>query len=380
MKQTPLNDTHVKLGAKMVPFGGFLMPVSYSGILEEHHAVRNSVGVFDISHMGELQIRGVEAFSFLQYLIPNNLEKLIDGQILYTPLCNEAGGVVDDILVYQRNRSDYLLVVNASNTDKVFAWVQKQITGWKNVTLQNDSDKIALLAIQGPKAEILLEDLGILLSDLKYYYFKNVTFHGLPLLISRTGYTGEDGFEIFVEHEKNPGLLQELWTALFKTEKFVVKPIGLGARDTLRLECCFSLYGHELLDTISPIEAGIAWTLDMQKKDFIGKSALKNSTRRKLVAFELVGQGIPRAEYPVWQEGVRVGFVTSGSLLPTVQKNAGLALIESSKTLPGTPLQIEIRSQKVDGVIVSKPFYLPVQRREMRKISCSQQNVNYSSS
>jgi aminomethyltransferase len=364
VKQTCLHDTHVKLKAKILPFGGFLMPISYSTVLQEHHAVRTSVGVFDISHMGELQIRGAGAFDFLQYLIANNLEKLTDGQILYTPLCNETGGVVDDILVYQRNRSDYLLVVNASNTEKVFCWVQKQITGWNNVTVENDSDKISLLAIQGPKAEALLKNFGMSLSDLQYYHFKNVAFRGCSLLVSRTGYTGEDGFEIFVDHEKNPELLQELWDSLFTVKNFTVEPIGLGARDTLRLECCFSLYGHELLDTVSPIESGIGWTLDMQKKDFIGKNTLKNLTKRKLVAFELVGKGIPRAEYPVWQNGNKVGVVTSGSLLPTVQKNAGLALIESSQTSPGASLAVEIRAQKVDAIIVTKPFYLPVQRRK----------------
>lgn len=358
-RKTPLYDKHVEYGGKIVEFGGWLLPVQYAGILEEHHVIREKVGLFDVSHMGEVMVEGPDALAFLQKLLTNNVGKTVAGQIQYSPMCYEDGGVVDDLLTYCKAPDKYLLVINAANIDKDWAWMIENSKGY-NLELNNISAATAELALQGPLAEKTLQKLTAAgLADIGYYRFQDdVVVAGKKTLISRTGYTGEDGFEIYCAAED----AQELWDALMAAGKeFGIQPAGLGCRDTLRFEACMPLYGHELSAQISPLEAGLGKFVALDKNDFNGKTALAQQKEqgllRKLVGFVVTGKGIARAGYPVLSAGRYIGTVTTGSFAPTVGKNLGLALVEAGYAGVGQLLEIEIRNKPVAAEVIKKPFY-----------------------
>ena len=359
MRKTPLNATHRASGAKMVPFGGWDMPVEYSGLISEHMAVRKAAGLFDVSHMGEFEVEGPGALAFLQRTTANNVAKLVDGQAQYSafPLAN--GAPLDDVIVYRRAADRYLLVVNAGNIEKDFRWLQEQ--GPQDIRLENKSDAYALLALQGPRAAEILRALTTFdLSGLKYYHFAEAEVDSYPVTVSRTGYTGEDGFEIFV----SPQLVEAFWKRLLEAgrEKGLV-PVGLGARDTLRLEARLCLHGQDMDETTSLVEAGLGWmvSLDEAKGDFPGRAVLaeqkKNGPPRKLVGFEMTGRGIARHGYPVLIHDERMGEVTSGTYAPFLQKNIGLCYVPAARAAVGTELAIDIRERKVPARVVPTPFY-----------------------
>ncbi len=357
-KRTPLFEAHVKAGAKLIDFGEWKMPVQYAGILEEHKTVRTKAGLFDVSHMGEIEVRGPQTLEMVNKLITNDTSELADGQILYSPMCYEHGGTVDDLLAYRHNQEFILLVVNASNTDKDFSWVE-QIAQDFEVTVKNISEQTAQLALQGPLAERILQQIcDIDLTQLKYYWFTHGKVAGVECLISRTGYTGEDGFEFYFD----PTCALKLWDDILaagKTDR--VEPIGLGARDTLRFEACLPLYGHELSGSISPLEAGLGNFIKLDKADFIGKQALveqkSKGLERKIVGFELIERGIARSHYPLSINGEDIGFVTSGSFAPTLEKNLGLGLLKASTAQVGQEIEVIIRGKGVKARIIPKPFY-----------------------
>jgi len=359
MRKTPLNAAHRASGAKMVPFGGWDMPVEYSGLISEHMAVRNAAGLFDVSHMGEFEVEGPGALAFLQRVTANNVAKLVDGQAQYSALPMPNGAPVDDVIVYRRAADRYLLVVNAGNIEKDFRWLQEQ--GPQDVRLENKSDAYALLALQGPRAAEILQALTTFdLSGLKYYHFADAEVDSYAVTVSRTGYTGEDGFEIFVP----PQLVEAFWKRLLDAgrDKGLV-PAGLGARDTLRLEARMCLYGQDMDETTSLIEAGLGWivSLDEAKGDFPGRAVLaeqkKNGAPRKLVGFEVTGRGIARHGYPVLIHDERVGEVTSGTYAPFLQKNIGLCYVPAARAAVGTELAVDIRERKVPARVVPTPFY-----------------------
>lgn len=358
LQRTSLYEAHAKAGAKLIDFGGWEMPVQYSGILDEHRAVRTKAGLFDVSHMGEIDVQGPGAEGMVNMLICNDAAKLADGQILYSPMCNHEGGIVDDLLVYRYSQEHFLLVVNASNTAKDFAWVI-QLAPKYDVQVNNISAQTAQLALQGPLAERILQPLtDIDLSRIQYYWFDNGKVAGVNCLISRTGYTGEDGFELYFE----PQFAVNLWEEVLAAGKEDgAQPIGLGARDTLRFEACLPLYGNELGDNISPLEAGLGIFVKLDKPDFIGKKALAvqkgASVPRKLIGFEMIERGIPRSHYPLAVSGREIGFVTSGSFSPTLQKNIGLGLIEAKEAETGKEIEVVVRGKGVKAKIISKPFY-----------------------
>jgi aminomethyltransferase len=358
-KRTPLYDVHVASGAKVIEFGGWLMPVQYTGILEEHRAVREKAGLFDVSHMGEIKITGPQAKQLINQLITNDVSKLVINQVQYSPLCYDDGGVVDDLLVYRLAEEEYVLVVNAGNIDKDFAWIKEHSAGFA-ADVKNLSQQVAELALQGPRAEFILQQLTKTgLTSLHYYWLqRDVQIAGVTCLLSRTGYTGEDGFEIYCR----PAEVRLLWETLLaagKQEGLVAA--GLGARDTLRFEAGLPLYGHELSATISPLEAGLGMFVKLDKADFIGKAALAAlkaaGLSRKVVGVEMLGRGIARAGYECYKDGRRVGVVTSGSYAPTLDKNLAVALLDAEVAVAGTPLSIAIRGKLVDAVLIKKPFY-----------------------
>lgn len=357
MKKTPLYENHIKWGGKIIDFGGWALPVQYKGIIDEHNQVRSHAGLFDVSHMGEVRVTGEDAEKYLQRMVTKDISKAAAGQAIYTPMCYEDGGVVDDLLIYKLSDEEYLLVVNAANTDKDFDWLLQHVDG--DVTVVNESADYAQLALQGPKAEEILQRLTDKpLNDIRFYRFDaNVDVAGIPAIVSRTGYTGEDGFELYVKSE----FASELWEKLLETGKDDgLMPIGLGARDTLRFEVALPLYGNELAKDITPLEAGIGFFVSLDK-DFIGKEVLskqkKEGVRRKIVGFEMVGRGIARSHQTVEIDGEEVGFVTSGSFAPSLKKNMGLALIKKEYAEIGTKLDIMIRSKPVKAAVVKKPFY-----------------------
>ncbi|AQS58350.1 glycine cleavage system protein T [Desulforamulus ferrireducens] len=359
LKRTPLYDTHLAAGAKMVEFGGWLMPVQYEGILKEHQAVRTAAGLFDVSHMGEIEISGPGARNFLQGLIPNDVNRLKPGCAIYSPLCNPAGGIIDDLLVYQLEENQYLLVVNASNIDKDYRWIETQAEGQGDITIKNVSEVTGQLALQGPVAEKVLQKLtAINLSEIKYFCFVYGQVEGVQCLISRTGYTGEDGFELYFPAEHATAL----WNAILAAGQLEgVQPAGLGARDTLRFEACLPLYGHELTDEISPLMAGLGWTVKFNKPDFIGREALSKEKEagvsHKLVGLEMIERGIPRQGYPVQREGQEIGWITSGTFAPTLNKNLGLAYVLVQYAEIGSELDVMVRNKPVKARVVPKPFY-----------------------
>jgi aminomethyltransferase len=354
LKKTPLNEVEKALGGRMVDFGGWELPVQFSGILEEHEAVRTDVGVFDVSHMGEITVRGPQALDLLQRSTCNDVAKLVDGRAHYTGLLYPNGGFVDDILIYQIAPNDFFIVVNASNSDKGFAWLQQAAQGM-DVEVRNRSADYAQLALQGPNAERVLQTMtSIPLGDIKYYHFDRGDVDGAAAIVSRTGYTGEDGFEIYVTPEHAPRILQKLVDA-------GVKPCGLGARDTLRLEAKMALYGNDIDDTTTPIEADLAWIVKLDKGDFTGRNVLarekQEGPRRKLVGFEMVDRGIARHGYPVVDGGEEIGVVTSGTHSPTLKKSIGLAYLPLDKSAQGTELMILIRGKETRARVVPTPFY-----------------------
>ena len=357
MKTTPLTDTHVALGAKMVDFAGFYMPVRYSSDLDEHHCVRNAVGMFDVSHMGEFIIKGENALPFLQKIVSNDVSKLEKGQALYAYLPNATGGIVDDLLVYHLDDDNYMCVVNAGNIDKDWAWFQQHNT--ENAEMHNISDNTALLAIQGPKATEALQSLTeVDLSSIPYYRFKRGAFAGVDnVIISATGYTGAGGFELYF----NKAHAVDVWNKILEAGKpFGLQPIGLGARDTLRLEKGFCLYGNDIDDTTSPLEAGLSWVTKFNK-DFIAKDILlkqkADGLQRKLVGFVMVDRGIPRHGYLIKDEqGNEIGIVTSGTQSPTLGYGVGLGYVDVAYTNTDSEIFIDIRGKLLKAKVVKLPF------------------------
>jgi len=357
LKATPLHGVHRKLGAKMVDFGGWDMPVQYASILEEHHAVRRSVGLFDVSHMGEIDIQGPEALALTDYVTTNSTSKLKIGQAQYSGLLYEHGGFVDDVLVHKIAGNHYFLCVNASNQDKDYAHIAS--LNRFNARVEFSSDRYAQLAIQGPKALLTLQKLTPAdLAAIGYYHFIDASVSETPARIARTGYTGEDGFEIYIPPDQAVRIWDEILAA---GQEFGIKPCGLGARNTLRLEAKMALYGHEIHASITPFEADLAWIVKMEKGDFVGKQALatqkERGAARKLAGFEMLGRGIGRDGYEVYVEGKPAGWVTSGGPSPTLNKNIGLCYLPTDQAKPGQPIQVLIRNQPVDAVTVSTPFY-----------------------
>jgi aminomethyltransferase len=357
LKATPLNAAHRKLGARMVDFGGWDMPVQYSGILDEHHAVRRNVGLFDVSHMGEIEITGPNAFALTDFVTTNVVAKLQIGQAQYTGLLYEHGGFVDDILVHKVADDHYFLCVNASNQEKDFEHIAK--ANRQGARVEFASNRYAQLAIQGPNALPTLQKLPATeLAAIPYYHFTDGSVSGTRARIARTGYTGEDGIEIYIAPEQAERLWNEI---LHAGQEFGIKPCGLGARNTLRLEAKMALYGHEIHASITPYEADLAWIVKMDKGDFIGRAALaKQKTegvKRKLVGFEMTGRGIGRDGYEVFQNGAAAGWVTSGGPAPTLNKNIGLCYLPTDRAKTGERIEIMIRNQAVDAITVPTPFY-----------------------
>jgi len=347
------------MGAKTIDFGGWALPVQFSSIKEEHEAVRTRAGLFDVSHMGEIDVKGEKALDYLQKMMTNDVSKLKVNGAQYTAMCYEDGGTVDDLLVYKYSEEHYLLVVNAANTVKDYDWLEEHII--EGVSLNNISNEMAQLAIQGPKAEVILQRLtNTDLSSIGFFKFQaDLMIAGIKTLVSRTGYTGEDGFELYTASEDAPAL----WKAILAAgEPENILPCGLGARDTLRFEAKLALYGQELTKDISPLEAGIGFAVKTSKEaDFAGKSALlrqrENGLERKLVGIEMIGRGIPRTNYPVYKGEELIGEVTTGTQSPTLKKNVGLALIKKEYTEMDTELDVEIRNKRVQAKVIPSPFY-----------------------
>lgn len=358
MKNTALTHKHIELGAKMVPFAGYNMPVQYAGINAEHETVRKGVGVFDVSHMGEFILRGEKALDLIQRVTSNDASKLYDGKVQYSCLPNEDGGIVDDLLVYRLDEKTYMLVVNASNIEKDWNWISKYNTG--GAEMKNISDKTSLLAVQGPKAAEALQSLtDIDLGTMEYYTFKKGKFAGVDnVLVSATGYTGAGGFEIYVENSQ----AEHIWDAIFKAgQPYGIKPIGLGARDTLRLEMGFCLYGNDIDDTTSPLEAGLGWVTKFSK-DFTNSAGLQQQkqegVKRRLVGFEMTERGIPRHDYEIADaDGNVIGKVTSGTQSPSLQKAIGMGYVKTEFAKEGTEIFIKIRDNNVKAQVVKPPFY-----------------------
>jgi aminomethyltransferase len=357
MKHVPLNDLHVKLGAKMVPFAGYNMPVRYSSDIEEHMTVRNGVGVFDVSHMGEFTVKGPNALDLIQRVTSNDASKLIDGQAQYSCLPNETGGIVDDLIVYKVKDNDYMLVVNASNIDKDWNWISKFNT--TGAEMKNISDDICLFAVQGPKAVTTLQKLTKAdLSAIKYYHFAIGEFAGVPnVVMSNTGYTGAGGFEIYVNKQH----AEKVWHAIFEAGKeFNIKPIGLGARDTLRLEMGFCLYGNDIDDTTSPLEGGLGWITKFTK-EFTNSASIKNQkeagVKRKLVGFKMIDKGIPRHDYQIKDaNGSIIGKVTSGTMSPMLSIGIGLGYVTNEFSAPGSEIFIDVRGKALKAVVSKTPL------------------------
>lgn len=357
LKRTPLYGVHCACRAKLVDFGGWHMPVQYSSILEEHHAVRTAVGLFDVSHMGEIEIRGPQALELTNYVTTNDASKLKDGQAHYSAVLFEHGGFVDDVLVHRVSSNEFFLCVNASNQGKDFAFIDE--ANRFDAEVEFASDRYAQLALQGPKALSVLQPLTpVNLSSIGYYWFQDGEVDGVPARIARTGYTGEDGFEVYVA----PSAAASLWAKFLAAgDEHGIKQCGLGARNTLRLEAKMALYGHEITASLNPFEADLGWIVKMAKGDFIGKSALleakERGVTRKLIGFEMQGRGIARDNYEVWVDGKPAGWVTSGGPSPTLNKNIGLCYLPAALANPGLNIDVIVRNQPVPAVTVNTPFY-----------------------
>lgn len=362
LKRTPLHAEHLALKARMVDFGGWDMPVQYSGVVDEHKTVRSAVGLFDVSHMGEVIVQGRGALDFLQKMTTNDASKLVIGQAQYSALCYENGTIVDDIIIYRRGADSFFVCVNAGNSDKDFAWLQEHCPK-SGVVLENLSAEYAQIAIQGPRArELMAAVVDIKLTDLRYYHFAEGKVIGVPAIIARTGYTGELGYEIYLPHMA----ARQVWQALLGAgEPFGLKACGLGARDTLRLEMGYLLYGNDMDKTTSALECGLGWITKFDKGDFIGRDALlaqKTATlERKLVGFEMVDRAIGRHGYSIFASETAIqpiGVVTSGTPAPSVGKNIGMAYVSSELSQVGTTVWIEIRSERKQARVIKRPFYV----------------------
>jgi aminomethyltransferase len=357
MKRTAMYPIHKRLGARIVEFAGWEMPVQYDGVREEHLAVRRDAGIFDVSHMGEIEIRGQDAGRFCQSITTNDVYGIGDYQAQYTLFCNHKGGVVDDVILYRLADENYLFCVNASNTEKDYEWVIRVGSGF-DVEISDRSPEFSQIALQGPGSEAILSaSLGIDLSSLKRFRFHKTVWNGAELLVARTGYTGEDGFEIFLPWDKGP----RLWEKLMETgEPFGIKPCGLGARDTLRIEMGYSLYGHEINDDINPFEAGLGRYVKMNAGGFIGKEALERSLaegiKHRICGFQMIDRGIPREGYGVYIDGALIGKVTSGTLSPSLGKSIGIAYMRGEVGI-GDRIQIGIRNTYREARVVDIPFY-----------------------
>jgi aminomethyltransferase len=358
LKRTPLYESHVSLGARMVDFVGWEMPVQYVGPIPEHMAVREAAGLFDVSHMGEIEVTGAGALAHVQRLTTNDVAKLADNQVQYSMLTNESAGIIDDLLVYRINGEHFLLVVNASNIDKGFQWIKGHLAS-SDAEVHNTSMGYALLALQGPRAERILQDItDHMLDRIPYYWSQRVKVDGLDCRVSRTGYTGEDGFEIFCD----PKDARHIWNRLLVTgHDLGLVPCGLAARNTTRLEAAYRLHGNDIDETTTPLEAGLGWTVKLAKGDFIGRDVLerqkREGLRRKLVGFEVLDRAPARDGYPVIINGVEVGVVTSGSPAPFLKKNIGLAYLPIEHTAIGTEFSIAVRGREVAARVVETPFY-----------------------
>ena len=359
-KRTELYEKHKSMGAKILNYAGWDMPIQYEGLVPEHNAVRNEAGLFDVSHMGNISVTGKDALPFLDYIMTNDISKMKDNQVVYTFMCYPDGGVVEDLLVYKTNTEKYNLIVNAANLDKDWDWVNEQKKDF-DVELENLSPETAVLALQGPKAQEILQKLTDLdLDEIKPFYFKEEVKVGdvNAMMVSRTGYTGEDGFEIYLSPEDSV----KLWDQILEAGKEEgIKPAGLGSRDTLRFEAMLPLYGQELSKDITPLEAGLKFFVKLDKEsDFIGKDALQKQVdeglERTSVGFELLGRGIPREGYKVQKDGEEIGYVTTGYMSPTLGKNIGNALIKTSEKELGNEIDIMVRKKPVKAKIISKNF------------------------
>lgn len=357
MKRTALFDKHVALGAKIVDFAGFEMPISYTSITEEHQYVREKCGLFDVSHMGEICVKGQDASQFVDYIFTNDALNMVDHQVLYGMMCYESGGVVDDLLVYRMKHDHYLLVVNASNIEKDFKWVEQHTNGF-DVRVSNESDNFSEVALQGPYAQKLLQGFtDTNLDEITFFTHQMIEVNGAIMLVSRTGYTGEDGFEIYGAHDD----VCRLWDELLTKGKDHISPIGLGARDTLRFEVALPLYGNELSKDITPLEAGLGFAVKLNAGDFIGKEVLvhqkHHKTTRRICGLKLVDKGIVRHGYPVFADNELVGEVTTGYKSPSTNETVALAMIKRPYDKLGTELEVEVRGKRKKVVVRTKKFY-----------------------
>lgn len=355
--KTPLYDAHVKAGGKIVPFAGYLLPVQYAtGVIKEHMAVRTQAGLFDVSHMGEVLCEGKDALANLQMLLTNNFDNMVDGQARYSPMCNEKGGTVDDLIVYKKADEKYLIVVNAANKDKDYEWMLTHQFG--EVTFKDVSDQYAQLALQGPKALDILKKLTAEenIPEKNYYTVFDAEVAGIPCIVSRTGYTGEDGVELYLESSK----AEKMWDVLLENGKEEgLIPCGLGARDTLRMEAAMPLYGHEMDDETTPLETGLKFAVKMKKEEFIGKKALEEQgePKRTRVGLKVTGRGIIREHQDVYLNGEQIGCTTSGTHCPYLGYPIAMALVESGSVELGTVVQVEVRGRQVEAEVVALPFY-----------------------
>ncbi len=354
-RRTPLFSIHNRLGGRIIDFHGWGMPVQYSGIVDEHRCVRENVGVFDLSHMGEFRVRGEGALDFLQLLTTRNLEKSKDGYAYYSCICREDGGIIDDLIVYRKRAEDFLVVVNASNIEKDFQWFEKHVP--VGVELENMSYETVLIAVQGPKAVEVVQPLVTKpVDDLYFYQHREDEIAGCEVMLARTGYTGDDGFEIYLDNKD----AEKVWNAVWERgEPLGMKPIGLGARDTLRLEMGYSLYDNEMDERVNPIEAGLGWVVS-KNKSFIGSGVIlplkESGTKRRIAGFRLAKRGVPRQHYAVKHDGEVIGEVTSGTMSPSLNEGIGLAMIDSECAAEGTDISIEIRGAGIPATIVKIPF------------------------
>jgi aminomethyltransferase len=359
LKKTPLNARHRALGARMVDFGGWDMPVEYAGLAHEHMAVRTRAGLFDVSHMGQIEIAGRDALAAVQHITTNDASRLQPGQAQYSALTTPAGTFVDDVLVYKLNDEHYMLVVNASNIAKDVAWITEQVRGFGDVVAVNTSSRYALLAIQGPAARDVLQSLtGVGLGDIKYYWFTTGEVAGVAGTISRTGYTGEDGFEVFVP----PASAERVWDAILSAGKPAgLVPVGLGARDTLRLEASMRLYGNDIDETTTVLEADLGWIVGWKKERFIGADVLRRQKAegvpRRLVGFEVLDRAIARHGYDVYLDNRKSGIVTSGTQTPYLRKAIGMAYLPAASAASGTEFEVDVRGRRVRAQVVPMPFY-----------------------
>lgn len=368
LKRTPLYEQHRELGARLVEFGGWEMPVQYSGILEEHEAVRTRAGLFDVSHMGEFKVEGPDAQAFLQHLVPNDVSRLAIHQALYTQLCLPNGHVIDDLLIYRLAEQHYMLVVNAGNIAKDFAWVKEQSSHFQHIVVIDQSETTALLALQGPLAEEILQPLTeISLKSIRYYHCMAGLIDGVNSIVSRTGYTGEDGFEIYC----SPADVVAVWKDILAAGRpRGLQPIGLGARDTLRLEAGYCLYGHELDEQTNPLEAQLGWTVKFNSGMFIGRDALlevkEQGPKRLLVGIELLERGVPRSGYVLYEGDQQIGSLTSGAPGLSIHKNIGMGYVETARANVGRQVQVDIRGKRIAAQIVALPFYKRRKEKENR--------------